>query len=277
MPDRARAEPGGMAGAATPSQRSSDGAGILREPSPTLAAGPAGLGLRALTAVTNSGVGGPARPGCNHAMRAVVLLPVLAVLAALLSACQAPSSGSPAGGTIPGGPRSTAPAPAEPPVSGAEPAPPLLPPGAALAAEARWLGELFAGTPVQVSGERDGSVRLQVPLKFAYEGATATAPKPPLQAVLDKLSQSLKRQPAARLQAAAPAPSAADRLAAIRQHLAGKGVAAWRVGQAGAAADGAVLLRLVPAPAGVRQLDDRQLPATGAVRPPPPAGSGGKS
>jgi hypothetical protein len=152
-----------------------------------------------------------------------------------------------------------------------------LPPSAPLAAEARWLGDLFAGTPVQVSGERDGSVSLQVPLKFSFEGAAASPPKPPLQAVLDKLSQSLKRQPAARLQAAAPAPASAERLAAIRSHLAAKGVANWRVAQASAPPAGAVLLRLVPGPAGVRQLDDRQLPPTGAVRPPPPAGSGGKS
>lgn len=167
---------------------------------------------------------------------------------------------------------------AEPPVTGAQSAAPLLPPGAPLAAEARWLGDLFAGTPVQVSGERDGSVSLQVPLKFAFDGSAASPPKPPLQAVLDKLSQSLKRQPAARLQAAAPAPASAERLAAIRGHLAGKGVANWRVAaHAGTPPAGAVLLRLVPGPAGVRQLDDRQLPSTGAVRPPPPAGSGSKS
>lgn len=193
---------------------------------------------------------------------------------ALLSACQS---------TAPTAPVTPPPlaAPGQPPVTGAEPAPPILPPSAPLAAEARWLGELFAGTPVQVAGERDGSVRLQVPMKYAFDGAAkapaATAPKPPLQAVLDKLSQSLKRQPAARLQAAAPGPAAAERLAAIRSHLAVKGVANWRVAQAGTPADGQVLLRLVPAPAGVRELDDGSLPATGAGRPPGPAGSGSKA
>lgn len=239
-------------------------------------------GLPALTGLTNGTGRGAAAAGCNRGMRSLVLITAAAGLAALLSACQAPRGGAPAtisatapgGALTPGAPQSPA---APPPVTGAHHAPPLLPPGAALAAEARWLVDLFAGTPVQVSGERDGSVRLQVPMKFAFDGAPTSGPKPPLQAVLDKLSQSLKRQPAARLQAAAPAPASAERLTAMRNHLAGKGVANWRVTQAGSAADGAVLLRLVPAPAGVRELDDRALPPTGAGRPPASAGSGGRS
>lgn len=171
-------------------------------------------------------------------------------------------------GSAPRAPQAAVPAAAEPPPAGAAPAAPApLPPGAALAAEARWLQELFAGTPVQVAGERDGSVRLQVPLKYAFDADTPP-PKPPLQAVLDRLSQSLKRQPAARLQAAAPGPAAAERLAAIRGHLAAKGVAGWRVAQAGPPpAGGQVLLRLVPAPGGLKQLDDASLPPTGAGRP----------
>lgn len=215
-------------------------------------------------------------------MRAVVLTfrgaaaAAAIVSLALLSACQstAPTasvSAPPSAATVP---------PAQPPVTGAEPAPPILPPSAPLAAEARWLNDLFAGTPVKVAGERDGSVRLQVPMRFAFEGAAApaaSAPKPPLQAVLDKLSQSLKRQPSARLQAAAPGPASAERLAAIRSHLAGKGVANWRIAQAGAPADGQVLLRLVPAPAGLRQLDDNSLPPTSAGRPPAPAGGSSKA
>lgn len=217
-------------------------------------------------------------------MRAVVLTfrgvgaAAAIVSLAMLGACQ---STAPAASTPPSPSAATTP-PSQPPVTGAEPAPPLLPPSAPLAAEARWLGDLFAGTPVQVSGERDGSVRLQVPMKYAFDTsakppAATTAPKAPLQAVLDKLSQSLKRQPSARLQAAAPGPASAERLAAIRSHLAGKGVANWRVAQAGAPADGQVLLRLLPAPAGLRQLDDNSLPPTSAGRPPAPAGGGSKA
>jgi hypothetical protein len=145
-----------------------------------------------------------------------------------------------------------------------------MPPDAPLAAEARWLGELFAGTPVQVSGERDGSVLLAVPMKYAFDAPAAASPKPPLQAVLDKLSQSLKRQPAAKLQAAPPAGSgSAERLAAIRHHLAGKGVPSWRVAAASPAGDDQVLLRLVAPAGGVRKLDDSTLPPP---PPPPPTG-----
>lgn len=219
-------------------------------------------------------------------MRAVVLTLVLtsrgvaaAAALALLAGLTACRSTAPAASTSAPSPAAAMPPP-QPPVTGAEPAPPVLPPSAPLAAEARWLNDLFAGTPVRVTGERDGSVRLQVPMKYAFEGAAAaaaSAPKPPLQAVLDRLSQSLKRQPSARLQAAAPGPASAERLAAIRSHLAGKGVANWRVAQAGTPADGQVLLRLVPAPAGLRQLDDNSLPPTSAGGPPAPAGGSSKA
>jgi len=190
-----------------------------------------------------------------------------------LQACQTTSStSSPTAGTVPGEPLSSS---AKPP----------LPSDSPLASEARWLTELFAGTPVQVVGERDGSVRLSVPMKYAFDPAPATgtapasaiAPKPPLQAVLDKLSQSMKRQPTAKLQAAAPAgPRSAERLAALRSHLANKGVPNWRVAAASPPADDQVLLRLVAPPAGVRMLDDGTLAPTAAGRVVPPAnGSSG--
>jgi hypothetical protein len=166
-----------------------------------------------------------------------------------------------------------APAPGEPEVTAPVPGKPAMPPDAPLAAEARWLGELFAGTPVQVSGERDGSVRLAVPMKYAFDAPPAAAPKPPLQAVLDKLSQSLKRQPAVKLQAAPPAGTgSAERLAAIRSHLAGKGVPSWRVAATSPAGDDQVLLRLVAPAGGVKRLDDSNLPP-----PPPPPPSAGRS
>lgn len=176
-----------------------------------------------------------------------------ALLLAGLQACQT--------GRPPAAP--TGAVPAEP----APPAAPAMPADAPLAAEAHWLGELFGGTPVKVSGERDGSVRLAVPMRYAFDAPAAAAPKPPLQAVLDKLSQSLKRQPAARLQASPPAGAAsAERLAAIRSHLAGRGVANWRVAAGGAPEAEQLLLRLLPPPSGLRQLDDSSLPPTGAGR-----------
>src|SRR5262245_5097373 len=123
----------------------------------------------------------------------------------VLPACRSTApTAPPVNSTVPGGPLST------------EPAVPGLPSEAPLASEARWLSELFAGTPVQVVGEADGSVRIQVPLKYAFDPGTPTTvpsstPKAPLQAVLDKVSQSLKRRPAAKLQAVSPGPSAGER------------------------------------------------------------------
>jgi len=174
----------------------------------------------------------------------------------------------------------TARTPGAPAAPGAEPgvppARPAMPADAPLAAEARWLGELFDGTPVKVSGERDGSVQLVVPMQYAFDAAAAkaSAPKPPLLAVLDKLSQSMKRQPAAKLQASPPGGAAsAERLAAIRTHLAGRGVPAWRIAAAGPAPDAQqLLLRLMPPPNGLRRLDDNTLPTGGgAGRLLPPA------
>jgi hypothetical protein len=173
------------------------------------------------------------------------------------------------GSTVPGGPLA-----GEPAHPGA-PAIPGLPVDAPLAPEARWLSNLFAGTPVQVVGEADGSVLIQVPLKYAFDPGTPTTvpsatPKAPLQAVLDKVSQSLKRRPAARLQAVSPGPSAAERMAAMRSALVAKGVPTWRVAQASPAGDDHVLLRLVQQANGVKKLEDLNLPPTGAGRILPP-------
>jgi len=117
-----------------------------------------------------------------------------------------------------------------------------------------------------------------VPLKFSFDPGTPTTvpsatPKAPLQAVLEKLSQSLKRRPAARLQAVSPGPSASDRLAAMRNLLVAKGVPAWRISQASPAGDDQVLLRLTQPTNGVRKLDDQNMPPTGAGRVVPPGGT----
>jgi hypothetical protein len=207
----------------------------------------------------------------SAAGRAAGLGCMAAALVALLAlqACRSTAPVAPAvNSTVPGGPLAS------------EPAVPGLPTEAPLASEARWLSELFAGTPVQVIGEADGSVRIQVPLKFAFDPGTPTTvpsstPKPPLQAVLDKVSQSLKRRPAAKLQAVSPGPSAAERLAAIRSALLARGVPAWRVAQASSAGDEQVLLRLVQPAGGVKKLDDQNLPPTNAGRITPPGGASG--
>ena len=115
------------------------------------------------------------------------------------------------------------PKPAAPPASAAAPTPKPSP----LAAEQRWLEQLFEGTPVRISSEADGqALQVLVPVAFSFD-AESTKPKPALQAVLDKVSQSLKRQPNSRLRVSAPGPAA--RALAARQHLLSRGVAAHRV------------------------------------------------
>lgn len=172
----------------------------------------------------------------------------------------------------PSGPAAPKPSlPSRPAAPAPEPRPPVPPPPPPLAAESRWLTELFGATPVRVRDEADGSVLVQVPMVHAFEGAGAS-PKPAMKAVLDRLSQSLLRQPTARLMVEAPAPS--SRAAALRAHLTGRGIAAWRVGTTVAAAEApAVLLRLQPGAASVLRLDDASLPppAAGTVRPAPAA------
>jgi hypothetical protein len=129
--------------------------------------------------------------------------------------------------------------------SGSATAQPLAP--SPLAAESRWLRELFGGTPVVVADERDGAVVLSVPLNYAFDEAGGpSSPKPPLKAVLDKVSLSLQRQSAASLQVAAPEPGAGQRSAAMRNYVAAKGIATARIA-VGSTDDDTVLLRLTPA------------------------------
>ncbi len=139
-------------------------------------------------------------------------------------------------------PVATAPAPRVEPRPAPAPAPAPAPKPSPLAAEQRWLEQLFEGTPVRISAEDDGAaLQLLVPMAFSFE-ADSPKPKPALQAVLDKLGQSLKRQPASKLRINAPGPTA--RAVAARQHLLSRGVAAHRV-EAGSSARGDdVTLRL---------------------------------
>jgi hypothetical protein len=146
---------------------------------------------------------------------------------------------------------------APPPPRGGElppvPAPAPEPPVSPLAAESAWLKSLFDATPVQIADEADGAVLLTVPLHYAFESSAATA-KPPVKAVLDKLAMSLRRQPTARLQLAAPAPMADQRALALRRQLSGAGVAAWRVATVAASRTDAVQLRLLPGVTALRQV-----------------------
>jgi len=181
-------------------------------------------------------------------------------LAAGLAACTStpphPRSTKPATATQPA---NQAPAQAPQPAPPSPPAPPPPPPE--LAPEARWLHEWFDGTPVTVAQDDQGLVRLSVPAAYAFSAGSAT-PKPPLKAVLDRAAQSLSRHPQAKVTVTVPTGVPA-REAAVRTHLLGQGLAAWRISvQAGT--DAATELLLSPGQAPVRRLDDDKLP------PPPP-------
>jgi outer membrane protein OmpA-like peptidoglycan-associated protein len=115
-----------------------------------------------------------------------------------------------------------------------------------LATEQRWLSQWFDGTPVRITGQSDGrGLLLAVPLDFAFD-AQSPRPKPALQAVLDKVGQSLKRQPATRLRIGAPGPAA--RALSARAHLLAQGVASHRVEASAQTVGEEVLLRLSLAP-----------------------------
>ncbi|MFO1218839.1 MAG: hypothetical protein U1E89_10750 [Burkholderiaceae bacterium] len=140
---------------------------------------------------------------------------------------------------------------------GAEPPRPGQPSPTVLAGEVRWMRSLFEGTPVGVAAEPDGAMRVTVPMEFSFDASSAT-PKPPLRAVMDKVSATLARQPSAKVQVGAP--GAAARAGAMRSYLTGKGVLALRVSTIAAPPDDSVLMRVVPGPVAIDKLDDSALP-----------------
>lgn len=147
----------------------------------------------------------------------------------------------------------TTPKPAEapaavPPVTTPAPAP--APRSSSLAVERQWLQSWFKGTPVRIVQQPDGDVSVDVPREFCFDAGQSKV-LPPLAAVLDKVSQSLRRTPGARLELlAAPGDSAADtalalqRAKQVRSHLLGKGVSGAQLGAPSAGAAPAVQLRL---------------------------------
>ena len=152
------------------------------------------------------------------------ILPLLTAL--LLVGCASTSAPPTAGRTTPPAPAPTVP----------QTAPPVL------AAEKHWLEELFRDTPVTVSAAADAGVRVEVPLKYAFDSGKDTV-KPPLAAVLDKVAASLHRQPRAQLQVSAPAGVRAEN---VRQQMLKRGVPAARIAPLVARGDAVELQLWVP-------------------------------
>jgi outer membrane protein OmpA-like peptidoglycan-associated protein len=156
-------------------------------------------------------------------------LALMGVIAAALAGC-----GS--------SPRTSRPPPASAPPDG-EP-PPLV-------VERRWLQSWFADTPVRITQRGDGPLSIEVPLEFCFERGRSGI-RPALAAVLDKVAESLRRVPQARLErVAAPADDktagtalALQRAARVRDRLRARGVVASRIATPSVASSASVQLRI---------------------------------
>lgn len=166
-----------------------------------------------------------------HALRWLVALGVLGVLGTLAGCGTAPTGASPQ--ATPGAVEPTA--------------PPQHP--SRLDIERDWLKSWFQGTPVVIVRQGAG-LRVEVPLVHAFEPGQQQV-KPALGAVLDKVAESLRRNPRARLQrVAAPGDGSSDvalaiqRATQVRAHLRSRGVPDARLGSPSRTTVAAVQLRL---------------------------------
>lgn len=166
-----------------------------------------------------------------------VRLPALAtaaLCAALLAAC---GSAPPA---KPGAPSES------PGVLGRIFGPSLAPP---LEAQRKRLADALRGTPVTVEGTEDGRLRVEVPLKYAFDPGRSVV-KPPLAAVLNEVAAGLKPHAQAEVRVSGPADGAKggamlaqDRAASTRDYLVARGVPPTRFGGLGrASGEGVELL-----------------------------------
>jgi outer membrane protein OmpA-like peptidoglycan-associated protein len=123
--------------------------------------------------------------------------------------------------------------PGAPTAPSAPGAPVPEPPRPTLAAEQQRLSALFDGTPVVFTMQNDGSLRVEVPLRFSFDPGSSTV-KPPLAAVLDRIATS-QRRASSRLLVIAPGDKRGkgvtlgnDRAVSARDYLVGHGIAATR-------------------------------------------------
>ncbi len=119
-----------------------------------------------------------------------------------------------------------------------------------LAVERQWLQSWFSGTPVLIVQRNDGPLSVDIPLEFCFDAGRSSV-KPPLAAVLDKVAESVRRMPQARLQlvaapgdTAATSPLAQQRATQVRKHLLSRGVPVAQLGPPTATTAAAVQLRL---------------------------------
>lgn len=195
------------------------------------------------------------RPPLPLMLRRAAALATSIAMAALAAGCATAPSAGPSGGDASPAARSAAPSP--------------------LATEQRFLEDWFKGTPVVIALQGSGPLVVEVPLLHSFDRG-AVVPKPALAAVLDRVAESLRRQPGTRvgvIVAADPGAAASQslsRMTKVREHLVARGVAATRVvlQAPGTPTTGAQLrITLVAAP--IMRLDDASLPpiAAGTRKP----------
>ena len=145
-----------------------------------------------------------------------------------------------------------------PPVAAPAPAPAASTPAelrtaaaSTLAVERQWLAAWFKGTPVVIAQRPNGAVIVEVPREFCFEPGQDTI-KDALAAVLDKLSQSMRRTAIAELHLiAAPADAggggtalAMRRATRVYNFLKARGVPEARLIKPTASTGNAVQLRI---------------------------------
>jgi outer membrane protein OmpA-like peptidoglycan-associated protein len=168
-------------------------------------------------------------PSSNSLLRTAVGLLTVVLMGACASSPSSPSMGS----GVFGAPVPNA-TPRDP--NGATPVPvPSSPPASPLSTEQRFLEDWFRGTPVVIAAQPPMTLQLDVPLANSFDAGKADI-KPALNAVLDRVAQSLLRQSAARVHVNAPADAgggngvlAQSRAQRVREALGSKGIAATRV------------------------------------------------
>lgn len=184
-------------------------------------------------------------------VRAAALACAVGVL--VLAGCAGVKPAPPSSGGAPVDPPATSSAPVPAPAPAPSTADQRAAAPSALSAERKWLQSLFAGTPVRIGQTRDGPVTVDVPREFCFDPGQS-AIKPPLAAVLDKVSQSLRRLPLARVTllaapgdagAAASPPLAQQRAAELHKHLQARGVTNLRIDKPTTTTAAAVQLELV--------------------------------
>lgn len=204
-------------------------------------------------------------------LRSLIRTLTVSGLALWLGACA--TSGGPASAGLPapapGVPPSTGTPGTAPGTGGARPAP--IPATTPLATEQRFLQEWFRGTPVVISTQPPLLLQVSVPLANSFDAGRSDI-KPALNAVLERVAESMRRHPGARLTINAPpdgngaAALAQARSAKVRDSLGGKGINATRVTTAEQPQSGPLLLQLaMPAMSSTQPVARRSEPAPAAA------------